>query len=69
MSEDFGTPVQQLEEPKKKNNTVIIVVVVLVVLCCCCVIGSYVMYQFLGDRILEWLSDQGLTLLRTLQIS
>lgn len=69
MSEDFGTPMQTLEAPKKKNNTVIIVIVVLVVLCCCCVIGSYVMYQFLGDAILEWLSDQGFTLLRTLQIA
>ena len=68
MSEDFGTQIPPLEPPKKSNNTLIIVIVVLIVLCCCCAVGSYVTYQYLGDMILEWLRNQGYTLLQTVAI-
>ncbi len=50
MNEPIGTP---LPAAPKKNNTVLIVVIVAVVLCCCCVVGSFVLYQYLGDPIMQ----------------
>ena len=40
------------EAPKKKNNVLIWIGVALG-LCCCCVVGTYVMYQYLGDPIMQ----------------
>ncbi|HSF83121.1 MAG TPA: hypothetical protein VLA49_17925 [Anaerolineales bacterium] len=53
MSEDFGTSIPPLEEPKRSNTTAIIItVVVLAVLCCCCVIigGGWYLWTY-GDQI------------------
>ncbi len=53
MSEDFGTPIPPIEEPKSRNTTVIIIAaVVLVMLCCCCAIiaGGWYLYLY-GDQI------------------
>jgi len=50
MNEPVGTP---MPEAPKKSNTVLIVVIVAVVLCCCCVVGGFVLYQYLGDPIMQ----------------
>ena len=50
MSEPYGTP---MPAAPKKNNTWLIVGIVAIVLCCCCVIGGYVLYQYLGDPLME----------------
>ena len=39
------------EEPKKNNNKIFIWIGVALVLCCCCLVGTLVMYQYLGDPI------------------
>lgn len=64
MSEDFGTPITPMEEPRKKSNTtLIIVIVVLLILFCCCAF-VLLFYFYLGDILLNWLQDQGFTTLR-----
>ena len=66
MSEDFGTPITLMEEPKKKSNTTLtIVIVVLAILCCCCAF-VLVFYFYLGDILLKWLQDQGFITLQLL---
>jgi hypothetical protein len=49
---------EPLEQPKKNNTGIIIAVVVVVLLCCCCLVGSIVMYQYLGDPIMQALGLQ-----------
>ena len=44
MTQDFGTPVSPIDQPKKSNSTLIIVIVVLVVLCCCCAVVAGAAY-------------------------
>jgi len=56
MNEPIETPMP--EAPKKSNTGLIIGIVVAVVLCCCCIIGGIVLYQYLGDPLMEAL--QGL---------
>jgi len=54
-------PVYENPEPEKKNNTVkIIIIIVAVLVVCCCL--TLVAGWFLGDPILEFLSDQGVDL-------
>lgn len=54
MNETIGTPMDPTPEaPKKKVNTWLIVGIVAIVLCCCCVVGGYVMYQYLGDPLMQ----------------
>ena len=66
MSEDFGTPLTPMEEPKKKSNTTLtIVIVVLAILCCCCAV-VLLFYFYLGDILLQWLKNQGFITLRLL---
>jgi len=66
MSEDFGTPITPMEEPKKKTNTTtIIIIVVLAILCCCCAV-VLLFYFYLGDILLEWLKNQGIISLQLL---
>jgi len=55
----YGT--QSPGEPPKKNNTLKIVLIVLVVLVLCCCL-TLVAGWFLGDPILELLSNQGVDL-------
>lgn len=53
MSEDFGTPIPPMDEPRSRNTTVIIIVVVaLIILCCCCAIvaGGWYLWTY-GDQI------------------
>ena len=40
------------EAPKKKNSTLMWIGVA-IFLCCCCSVGTYVMYQYLGDPIMQ----------------
>lgn len=40
------------EAPKKKNNILMWIGAALL-LCCCCSVGAYVMYQYLGDPIMQ----------------
>jgi flagellar basal body-associated protein FliL len=56
MSEDFGTPLTPMEEPKKSNTTLIIVIVVLAILLCCCAC-VLLSYFYLGDMFLQWLGN------------
>lgn len=51
MSEMPVTP--SPEEPKKSNTGLIIGIVAAVLLCCCCPITMFVMYQYLGDPIMQ----------------
>jgi len=53
MSEDFGTPIPSMEEPKRNNTiTIVIVVVALIFLCCCIATVSVVWYLWnYGDQI------------------
>lgn len=52
MSEDFGTPITPMEEPKKNNTVLIIAIVVIVLLCCCCAIVGAGYYLYInGDQI------------------
>jgi hypothetical protein len=53
-TEDFGTPIPPIEEPKSQGSKIwIILVVVLVALCCCCVVSIAVTYFWLGDALME----------------
>ena len=65
MSEDFGTPITPMQEPKKRNTTLIIVIVLLAILCACCAF-ILLFYFYLGDLLLEWLDSQGLLTLRSI---
>jgi len=53
MSEDFGTPIPSLEEPKRNNTiAIVITVVALIFLCCCCAMLSAAWYLWTyGDQI------------------
>jgi hypothetical protein len=65
MSDDFGTPITPLEEPKKKNNTMLIIaIVVIVLLCCCCAAGGAIWYLYQnGDQIFGLTLQQAYLLL------
>lgn len=63
--EDYGTPVQPLDEkletpPQKSNskNIILIIVAILVILMCCCVGVALLFYYVLGDMLLEALDIQ-----------
>jgi hypothetical protein len=47
MAQDFGTPVDPIQQPRRNNTVIIIAVVVLLLLCCCCllVIGAWTFFQ------------------------
>ena len=54
MTENFNTPLPQMEEPKKKSNTTLIIVIVVLLLLCCCVVvvGGSIWYLWEnGDQI------------------
>lgn len=54
MSEEFETPMPQVEEPPKRNSLlVVILVVVLVLFLCCCftVMGLLWYFYTYGDQI------------------
>lgn len=53
MSDDFGTPIPSIEEPKRNNTiAIIITVVALIFLCCCCAIIGTIWYLWTyGDQI------------------
>jgi len=56
MSDDFGTPISPVEEPKKKNTTLIIIIVVALIIVCCCCAASILAWNF-GDQILYQLQS------------
>jgi len=55
MTDDFGTPITPVAEPKKNTTLIIVIVVVLILLCCCCVAGILA-WKF-GDQILYQLQS------------
>ncbi|MBN2147919.1 MAG: hypothetical protein JW726_11045 [Anaerolineales bacterium] len=57
MTDDFGTPITPVAEPKKKNTTLIIVIVVLLIILCCCCAAGILAWNF-GDQI--WYELQSL---------
>ena len=52
MTDDNGTHLPPVAEPKKRNNTAIIIVVILAVLilCCCCIAVSIWLLWVNGDQ-------------------
>ena len=58
MSEEMPVAPSETPAPNNNNRNIIIGVVAVVVLCCCCCIGTVVMYQFLGDPIMQALGLQ-----------
>ena len=56
MTDDFGTPITPVAEPKKKNTTLIIVIVVILVLLCCCCVAGILAWNF-GDQIIYQLQS------------
>lgn len=56
-TEEYGTPIPPIEEPKSRGSRIwIIIVVVLLVLCCCCIGISALFYFVLGDPLMEALN-------------
>lgn len=51
MTDDFGTPITPITEPKKRNTTWVIVLVVILILLCCCCVALGLAWQF-GDQII-----------------
>jgi hypothetical protein len=56
MTDDFGTPITPLSQPKKSNTVWIIVVVILLVLIICCCLALALAWQF-GDQLVIWLQS------------
>jgi hypothetical protein len=52
MSENM--PVTPTEDTTTKNNNKILIWIgVAIILCCCCAVSTFVMYQYLGDPIVN----------------
>lgn len=56
MTEDFGTPITPVEQPKKNHTVLIIVIVVILVLFCCCCIAGILAWN-LGDQVIYQLQS------------
>jgi hypothetical protein len=52
MTDDMGTPLPPVAEPKKRNTVAIIIVIILAVilLCCCCLAASAWLLWNNGDQ-------------------
>lgn len=56
----YGGDYEGTSDSKKPKTGIIILIIVAVLLLCCCAV--LVAGWFLGDPLLEWLSDQGIDL-------